>query len=50
MTQPLSKQVETGGTKISKEKLIELIKKSPSKEFFFSSNPTQKIMVVNVPG
>ena len=44
------KEVERSGTLITKEKLIDLIKKSPSQSFTYSQNPNSKtaVVVVNV--
>lgn len=49
MSDQLAKQVQSSGTKISKEKLIEAIKKSPQKEFSFSQSQNSKNAVVTIP-
>ena len=38
MSDQLAKQVQSSGTKISKDKLIEALRKSPQKEFSFSQS------------
>lgn len=48
MSNDLVKATEKSGTKISKEKLIEAIKKSPQREFSFSQNPNSKELVVAI--
>lgn len=42
MSDTLAKQIEKSGTKMTKDKLLELIRKSPSKEFTFSQSPNSK--------
>jgi hypothetical protein len=41
-----AKQIEKSGTKMTKDKLLELIRKSPFKEFTFSQSPNSKTIVV----
>ena len=48
MSDTLAKSVEKAGTSISKEKLLEAIRKSPQKEFSFSQSPNSKVMTVVV--
>lgn len=48
MSDSISKQVQNSGTKISKEKLIEAIRKSPQKDFAYSQSPNSKTVVVTV--
>jgi len=48
MSEQLSKQVQATGTKITKDRLIEAIRKSPQKEFMFSQSPNSKTLVVVV--
>ena len=45
----LIKQTEKAGTKISKERLIEALKKSSQKEFSFSQAQNSKEIVVVLP-
>ena len=45
----LIKQTEKAGTKISKERLIEALKKSSQKEFSFSQSANGKDAVVVMP-
>ena len=42
------KEVERSGTLITKEKLLDLIKKSPNQSFTYSQNPNTKEAVVLV--
>lgn len=49
MSNDLVKATEKSGTKISKEKLIEAIKRSPQREFSFSQSQNSKAAVVSVP-
>ena len=46
----LIKEVAKAGTSISKDKLIDLIKKSSQTTFTFSQNPTSKqaVVVINI--
>jgi hypothetical protein len=46
MSDQLAKQVQSSGTKITKEKLLEAIRKSPQKEFSFSQSQGSKTVVV----
>jgi hypothetical protein len=48
MSDTLAKQIEKSGTKMTKDKLLELIRKSPSKEFTFSQSPNSKTVVISV--
>jgi len=48
MSNDLVKATEKSGTKISKEKLIEAIKKSPQREFSFSQSHNSKELVVAI--
>jgi hypothetical protein len=45
MSDQPAKQIEKSGTKMSKDKLLELIRKSPFKEFSFSQSPNSKTIV-----
>lgn len=49
MSNELVKATEKSGTKISKDKLLDLIKKSPQREFSFSQSPASKVLVVALP-
>lgn len=46
MSQQLVKATEKAGTKMSKEKLIEAIKRSPQREYSFSGSHNSKTVVV----
>ncbi len=46
MSDQLAKQIERSGTKISKDKLLELIRKSSAREFTFSQSPNSRTIVV----
>ncbi len=48
-TSDLIKGTEKAGTKISKEKLIEALRKSTQKEFSFSQSQNSKTVVVVLP-
>lgn len=48
MSDQLAKQVQTSGTKISKEKLIEMLRKSPQKDFAYSQTAGSKTVVITV--
>ena len=48
-TSDLIKGTEKAGTKISKEKLIKALRKSPQKEFSFSQAQNSKTVVVVLP-
>jgi hypothetical protein len=47
MSDTLAKQIEKSGTKMTKEKLLELIRKSQAKEFSFSQSPNSKSDLAN---
>ncbi len=49
MSDQIAKQVEKSGIKYSKEKLLELIRKSSIKEFHTSQSPNSKDLVVLIP-
>jgi len=46
MSDTLAKSVEKSGTSISKEKLLDLIRKSPNKQFTYSQSPNSKMVTV----
>ena len=46
MSNELIKQTERVGTKISKEKLIELLRKSTQREFAFSQSKSSNALLV----
>jgi hypothetical protein len=46
MSDQLAKQVQSTGTKITKEKLLEAIRKSPQKEFSFSQSQGSKVVTM----
>ena len=48
MSQEAIKLTEKAGTTISKDKLLELIRKSPNKQFTYSQSPSSKLMTVVV--
>ncbi len=48
MSDQLAKQVQSSGTKISKEKLIEALRKCPQKEFQYSQSSASKTVVVTL--
>ena len=48
MSDTLAKSVEKAGTTISKEKLLEAIRKSPNKQFTYSQSPNSKVVTVVV--
>jgi hypothetical protein len=48
MSDTLAKQVQGSGTKITKEKLIEMIRKCPQKDFPYSQSSASKTLVVIV--
>jgi hypothetical protein len=48
MSDQLAKQIEKSGTKLTKDKLLDLIRKSQSKEFTFSQSPNSKTIVVTI--
>ncbi len=46
MSDQLAKQVQSSGTKITKDKLLEAIRKSPQKEFSFSQSQGSNAVVL----
>ena len=46
MSDQLAKQVQSSGTKITKEKLIEMLRKSPQKDFAYSQTTGSKTVVI----
>ena len=46
MSDTVAKSLEKAGTSISKEKLLETIRKSPNKQFTYSQSPNSKAMTV----
>jgi len=48
MSDQLAKQVQSSGTKISKDKLIEALRKSPQKDFPYSQSQGSKSIVVTL--
>ena len=48
MSDQLAKQVHASGTKISKDKLIEALRKSPQKDFAYSQTTGSKTVVVTL--
>jgi hypothetical protein len=46
MSDQQAKQIEKSGTKMTKDKLLELIRKHPSREFTFSQSVNSKTIVV----
>jgi hypothetical protein len=48
MSDQLAKQVQSSGTKITKDKLLEAIRKSPQKEFSFSQSQGSKVVVISL--
>lgn len=48
MSDQLAKQVQSAGTKISKDKLIEALRKSPQKDFSYSQLSGSKTVVVTL--
>jgi hypothetical protein len=46
MSDTQAKQVQASGTKITKEKLIEALRKSPQKDFPYSQSSGSKTVVV----
>ena len=48
MSQEAIKLTEKAGTTISKDKLLELIRKSPNKQFTYSQSPNSKLVTVVV--
>lgn len=48
MSDQLAKQVQSSGTKISKDKLIEMLRKSPQKDFSYSQSSGSKTVVITL--
>ena len=48
MSDQLAKQVQSSGTKISKDKLIEMMRKCPQKDYPYSRSSGSKTVVVTV--
>ena len=48
MSDTIAKSVEKSGTSISKDKLLDLIRKSPNKQFTYSQSPNSKVVTVVV--
>jgi len=48
MSQEAIKLTEKAGTSISKDKLLEAIRKSPNKQFPYSQSPNSKVVTVVV--
>ena len=48
MSDTIAKSIEKSGTYISKEKLLEAIRKSPNKQFTYSQSPNSKVVTVVV--
>jgi hypothetical protein len=48
MSDQLAKQVQSSGTKISKDKLIEMIRKSPQKDYPYAQSSGSKTVAVIV--
>ena len=48
MSDTIAKSVEKSGTKMTKEKLLEAIRKSPLKEYSFSQSQNSKVVTVVV--
>jgi hypothetical protein len=46
MSDQQAKQIEKSGTKMTKEKLLDLIRKHPAREFTFSQSPNSKTIFV----
>ena len=46
MSDQLAKQVQSSGTKISKDKLIEALRKKPQKDYSYSQSTGGKSIVV----
>lgn len=49
MSQEAIKLTEKAGTSISKDKLLEAIRKSPNKQFTYSQSPSSKVLTVVIP-
>ena len=48
MSDAIAKTIEKSGTSISKEKLLEAIRKSPNKQFTYSQSQNSKVVTVVV--
>ncbi len=48
MSDQLAKQIEKSGTKLTKDKLLDLIRRSSAREFTFSQSPNSKTIVVTI--
>ena len=48
MSDTIAKSVEKAGTTLSKDKLLDLIRKSPNKQFTYSQSPNSKVVTVVV--
>ena len=48
MSDAIAKSIEKAGTSISKEKLLEAIRKSPNKQFTYSQSQNSKVLTVVV--
>lgn len=48
MSQEALRQTEKSGLRMMKDKVLEIIRKSPSKEFMFSQVPNSKDIVIVV--
>jgi hypothetical protein len=48
MSDQLAKQVQASGTKITKEKLIEMLRKSPLKDFTYSQTAGSKTLIISL--
>ena len=48
MSQEALKQTEKSGLRMVKDKVMDIIRKSPSKEFMFSQDPNSKDIVIVV--
>ena len=46
MSDQQAKQIDKSGTKMTKEKLLDLIRKNPAREFTFSQSPNSKTIVL----
>ncbi len=48
MSDQLAKQIEKSGTKLTKDKLLDLIRRNSAREFTFSQSPNSKTIVVTI--
>ncbi len=48
MSAEAAKQVDKSGLRMSKDKIMDIIRKSPSKDFHFSPCPNSKDIVISV--